>query len=84
MNRRVPTQFEIEFECIAPIPDDIEWKLTCAASSLHPCTGPPWPPSLASLPPARPHHASTSLATRSASPNLALTLRLTLPEITLP
>ena len=69
-----PTQFEIEFECIAPIPDDIEWKLTCAASSLHPCTGPPWAPSLASLPPARPHHASASLATRSASPNPALTL----------
>ena len=25
-------QFEIEFECIAPIPDDIEWKLTCVAT----------------------------------------------------
>ena len=23
-----PTQFEVSFECIAPIPDDIEWKLT--------------------------------------------------------
>ena len=45
VNRRVPTQFEIEFECIAPIPDDIEWKLTCAAS-LHPCS---WA-ALASLP----------------------------------
>ena len=47
-NRRVPpAQFEIEFECIAPIPDDIEWKLTCGAASLHPCTPAPllpWPP----------------------------------------
>ena len=25
-----PFQFEVSFECIAPIPDDIEWKLTCA------------------------------------------------------
>ena len=38
INRRVPpAQFEIEFECIAPIPDDIEWKLTCGAASLPPC-----------------------------------------------
>ena len=51
--RRVPpAQFEIEFECIAPIPDDIEWKLTCGAASLHPCT----PVPLASL------HTLASLA----------------------
>ena len=75
MNRRVPpTQFEIEFECIAPIPDDIEWKLTCAASPCTPAARPYL--ALASLPPARPHHANTSLATRSASP--AVTLRQTL------
>mmetsp|Transcript_27382 Transcript_27382/g.64674 ORF Transcript_27382/g.64674 Transcript_27382/m.64674 type:complete len:210 (-) Transcript_27382:194-823(-) len=28
-----PFQFEIEFECIAPIPDDIEWKLTYVGSA---------------------------------------------------
>eukprot|EP00964_Phaeocystis_antarctica_P153524 scaffold121832_cov63-Phaeocystis_antarctica.AAC.1 len=72
MNRRVPpAQFEIEFECIAPIPDDIEWKLTCVApppclpASLH-----PWPP-LTSMPAARPHHASTVPPTWLASPRQA-------------
>ena len=57
--RRVPpAQFEIEFECIAPIPDDIEWKLTCGAASLHPCT----PVPLASL------HTLASLASLHTLP----------------